>query len=146
MGRFDRNEVIAALAFMAFGLFWVVVGMGYSWGSSVRIGAAVFPVALGVIMIALCGVILGQSRQAEARRIGLKVRPAILILGGILVWALSVDHIGFLPATAILVALCSLAERESTWRSILGLTVFLCAFGTLVFITALRIPLSVLGG
>jgi hypothetical protein len=34
MGRFDRNEVIAALAMMAFGAVWLYIGLGYSWGST----------------------------------------------------------------------------------------------------------------
>lgn len=145
MGRFDRNEVIAALAMLGFGLLWLVIGLGYSWGSSVRIGAAVFPVALSVILIALCAWLVVMARDAEPRAFGLRLRPVALILGGITVWALTVDVIGFLPATAIMVAMCAMAERESTWRSALGLTVFLCAFGVLVFIEGLHIPLALLG-
>lgn len=145
MRRFDRNEVVAALAMLAFGALWLVIGLNYSWGNSVRIGAAVFPVALSVILIGLCLCLVVLARDAEARPFNLKPKPVVLILGGISVWALTVDVLGFLPATAALVAMCALAERESTWRSALALTVCLCAFGYLVFIEGLRIPLSLLG-
>ncbi len=145
MGRFDRNEVIAALAMMAYGAVWLVIGLGYSWGSTVRIGAGVFPVALSVILIVLCAALVLMARNAEHQPFGLRVRPVALILGGILVWAMSVDTVGFLPATAILVTMCALAERGSTWRTVLGLTVFLCLFGYIVFIEALNIPLAVIG-
>ncbi len=145
MRRFDRNEVIAALSMMAFGAFWLVIGLNYSMGTGVRIGAGVFPVALSVILIALCGTLVMQARGAEHRPFGLRLRPVALILGGILAWALLVDVIGFLPATAILVAMCAMAETESTILSAAGLTLFLCAFGYLVFIEGLNIPLSVLG-
>lgn len=145
MKRFDRNEVIAALSMMVFGILWLVIGQGYAMGNSVRIGAGVFPVALSVILIALCGVLVLQARGAEHRPFGLHVRPMAFVLGGILFWALTVDVIGFLPATIVLVACCALAERASTWLSTLALTVGLCAFGYVVFIEGLNIPLSVIG-
>lgn len=110
-----------------------------------RIGAGVFPVALSVILIVLCTGLVLMARGAEHHPFGLKIRPVALILGGILIWALSVDTIGFLPATALLVAMCVLAERSSTWRTALGLTVFLCLFGYVVFIEALNIPLAIIG-
>lgn len=146
MKRFDRNEVIAALAMMAFGMIWLLIGQGYAMGNSVRIGAGVFPVALSIILIALCGVLVLQARGAEHRPFGFQLRPMALVLGGILFWALTVDVIGFLPATIVLVASCALAERASTWRSTLLLTAGLCAFGYGVFIEGLNIPLSVIGG
>ncbi|MEP1515432.1 MAG: tripartite tricarboxylate transporter TctB family protein, partial [Nitratireductor sp.] len=87
-----------------------------------------------------------QSRRAEKTAVELRLRPFVMILGGILAWALLVDRIGFLPATAILVLSCALVERETTWRSALMLTAGLCAFGWLIFIVGLKIPMSVLGG
>lgn len=146
MRRFDRNEVLAALAMMAFGVVWLVIGLGYSWGNPVRIGAGVFPVALSIILILLCAMLVVMARGVEPVPFGLRLRPVALVLGGILIWAQSIDVIGFLPATAILATMCALAERTSTWRSILGLTVFLCAFGYIVFIVGLNIPVSVIGG
>ena len=145
MRRFDRNEVIAALAMMAFALFWFAIGLRYSLGTGVRIGAGVFPVALSVILMVLCATLVVQARGAEYRSFALRLRPVALILGGVLAWALLVDVTGFLPATAILVAMCAMAETESTLLSAAGLTVFLCAFGYAVFIEGLNIPLSVLG-
>lgn len=143
MGRFDRNEVIAALAMMAFGLLWLAIGLKYSWGSSVRIGAGVFPVALSVILIVLCAALVVMARSAAHWPFDFRTRPAVLILGGILIWTLLVDVIGFVPSTATLVAMCALAERDSTWRTVVGLIAFLCAFGYVVFIVALKIPLAV---
>lgn len=145
MGQFDRNEVIAALLMMGFGGLWLVIGLGYSWGSTVRIGAGVFPVALSVILIVLSAVLVVMARGVEHHPFGFRLRPVALILGGILIWALSVDTIGFLPATGILVTMCALAERGTTWRSVLGLTVVLCLFGYVVFIEALNIPIAVIG-
>ena len=69
----------------------------------------------------------------------------VLILGSILFWALLVEVIGFLPATAVLVGICAVAEKESSLLSVAGLTAALGIFGYLVFIEGLNIPLSVLG-
>ncbi len=145
MKRFDRNEIIAALSMMAFGFIWLAIGQGYAMGNSVRIGAGVFAVALSLIFIALCGVLVLQARGAEHRPFGFQARPMALVLGGILFWALTVDVIGFLPATIVLMVSCARAERASTWRSTLVLTVGVCTFGYVVFIEGLNIPLSVIG-
>lgn len=144
--RFKRNEVFAALAMMGFGLLWLWIGLGYSWGNSVRIGAGVFPVALSIILIGLCLGLVIMARGVERRPLGIRFRPVALILGGILFWALTVDVLGFVPASAIMLAMCAFAERESTWFSTVALVIFLCVFGYAVFIVALKIPLSVLGG
>ncbi|WP_417599598.1 tripartite tricarboxylate transporter TctB family protein [Pararhodobacter oceanensis] len=146
MQKFDRNEVLAAIAMMAFGGIWLYIGLDYAWGNAVRIGAGVFPVALSLILIALCVLLIAKARSARPLVFSLHVRSLVLILGGILLWALSVDVIGFLPATAVLLAMCGLADPASTWRSIIGMTVFLCAFGYLVFIEALNVPMAIIGG
>ena len=70
----------------------------------------------------------------------------VLIMGGILAWALLVDRVGFIPATVILVLACASVEIGSTWRSSLLLAGGLCATGYAIFIRGLGIPLSPFGG
>ena len=145
MRRFDGRELSAAAAVMAFGAFWLAIGLGYPMGTIVRMGAGFFPVALSVILIGLGAVLAWQSRREDSEPLDFRWRPFLFILGGVLAWALLVDEVGFLPATMVLVALCAMAERSSTWRSAAVLAVGLCAFGYLVFIRGLKIPLSVIG-
>ncbi|WP_197435195.1 tripartite tricarboxylate transporter TctB family protein [Nitratireductor arenosus] len=146
MSDFNRNELQAALVLIGLGIGCLIIALGYPMGTVVRMGAGFFPVALSVLLIGLGAVLAWQSRTAEKTEVVLRLRPFVMILGGILAWALMVDRIGFLPATAILVVLCAMVERETTWRSALLLTAGLCVFGWLVFIVGLKIPLSMLGG
>ncbi|MEP0278100.1 MAG: tripartite tricarboxylate transporter TctB family protein [Nitratireductor sp.] len=146
MSDFNRNELLAALVVVGLGAGYLIIAIGYPMGTVVRMGAGFFPVALGVLLTGLGAVLAWQSRRAEKAAVELRLRPFVMILGGILAWALLVDRIGFLPATAILVLSCALVERETTWRSALMLTAGLCAFGWLIFIVGLKIPMSVLGG
>ncbi len=146
MSDFNRNELLAALVVVGLGAGYLIIAIGYPMGTVVRMGAGFFPVALGVLLIGLGAVLAWQSRRAEKTAVELRLRPFVMILGGILAWALLIDRIGFLPATAILVLSCALVERETTWRSALLLTAGLCAFGWLIFIVGLKIPMSVLGG
>ncbi|PSM18423.1 MULTISPECIES: tripartite tricarboxylate transporter TctB family protein [Nitratireductor] len=146
MSDFNRNELLAALVVVGLGAGYLIIAIGYPMGTVVRMGAGFFPVALGVLLIGLGAVLAWQSRRAEKTAVELRLRPFVMILGGILAWALLIDRIGFLPATAILVLSCALVERETTWRSALLLTAGLCAFGWLIFIVGLKIPMSALGG
>ena len=77
--------------------------------------------------------------------IRIALKPFAMILLGILLWALTVDRLGFFAASAILVVCCAVVEKGNTWRSVLALVVFMCVAGYLVFIEGLGIPLSAFG-
>lgn len=142
MGRFETRELLAALAVVAVGVLALAVACQYPMGTVVRMGPGFVPLALSLLLIALGAVLALQSRGAAPVELGLRWRPAVLILGGVLAWALLVDRLGFLPATAVLASCCALAERAGSWRSALALSVGLGLFGYLIFIRGLKVPFA----
>lgn len=142
---FAWSELIAALVVCAFGAAAVWVARDYSFGTITRMGAGFVPSVLGLLIAAMGAVLALQSRSAEPVEIELHPRPFVLMLGGILAWALLVERIGFVVATFVLVACCALAEPRSTIRSTLLLATALTAGGYLIFVIGLKIPLPAFG-
>ena len=138
-------EIIAAGVVTALGLGAVWVASDYPMGTLTRMGPGYVPIALGVILAVLGVTIAAGNRSAERVRLDASLRPFVFILGGILLWALIVDRLGFIAATAVLVVCCASVERGTTPISILALVAGLCAAGYLIFIEGLGIPLSTFG-
>ncbi len=145
MPKFDRNELISALAVLAVGAGGLWIASGYSMGTVVRMGAGFVPAALCIILILLGLALVVQSEGAAPVNLEIRWRPFVLILDGILAWALLVDRVGFVPATVVMVLCCAMAERDTNWKSALALSLGLCLFGYVVFIWGLKIPIAVLG-
>ncbi|WP_349359160.1 tripartite tricarboxylate transporter TctB family protein [Stappia sp.] len=142
----NRAELIAALAFVATGVGALVIALDYPLGSITRMGPGFAPVGLSLLLIATAGVVALQARRAPESNVHFALRPFALIMGGILVWAVLVDRVGFVPATVLLVLACAYVEIGTTWRSSLLLAGGLCAAGYTIFIWGLGIPMSAFGG
>ncbi|MCA8906716.1 MAG: tripartite tricarboxylate transporter TctB family protein [Rhodospirillaceae bacterium] len=143
--RTSLAETVAAGVVVAFGLATIWLSSDFPMGTVTRMGAGYVPMALGIIITALGIAIALFDRSDERPRIVIALKPFAMILLGILLWALTVDRLGFFAASAILVVCCAVVEKGNTWRSVLALVVFMCVAGYLVFIEGLGIPLSAFG-
>lgn len=105
----------------------------YTIGQLSRIGSAVFPAAIGVIL-AILGLLLAVTNLVEeAEEEQFPLRPTVAILGSILVFALVVDRSGLVPAVILLVAGAILADNQHSWRSGIMLTATTAAMTGLIF-------------
>lgn len=143
--RLNGPEILAAAVVTALGLGAVWVASSYPMGTIIRMGPGYVPTALGLILAGLGVAIAASSRSVERTRLDASLRPFVFILGGILLWALVVDRLGFVAATFVLVPCCASVEKGATLRSVLILAACLCAAGYLIFIAGLGIPLSPFG-
>jgi len=135
-----KNRLCAAVL-VAVGLAITVEALGFRLGSVARMGPGMFPAILGVLL-ALCGAAMWFVRDgAPAVPVRATLRPVLHVLGAMLAFALSVEPLGLLPATAALVAIAGLADPEHTWRSLTGLFVVATAAVLVVFVQLIGIPL-----
>lgn len=145
----NKPDLAAALVLILLGGFSVWVAQDYPMGTLRRMGPGFVPVSLSVLLMGLgsflaFGALRGKQGGGEGG-IDLRLRPTLLVLGSMLAWALLVRRIGFLPATFMLVCLCSMAERGTRPLPTVLLAAGVCAFGWVVFIYGLKVPLPVLG-
>ncbi len=131
---------IGAVAMFLFGVFWAWVGSGYSMTSrDGGPGAGVLPTALGVIIAALA---LASFFRPEVDRIKLPQFGRILIiLGALAGYALLLEPLGYVVATALLLGVLLMAQLTLgvltvLWRKPADLASAHVAVGALVLVTA----------
>jgi magnesium-transporting ATPase (P-type) len=142
-----HSDLLAAVIFLAFGLFAVTVGWGYGFGSFSALGSGAMPVLVGAGLCAMGLVQLAQT--AAARRAGQSFlsafplterRPLLVILTAILAFGLLIDRVGLLPALAALVCISWFAESGGRKREMLAVLIVVAALIVAIFYFGLGIP------
>jgi hypothetical protein len=140
----NAKDFWAGLMFLAFGAGFVVAARGYPMGSAVRMGPAYFPTVLGIVLALLGAAILLKSFAAERAAVPrFALRPLLLVLLAIVLFALLLKPLGLVLSTLVLVLVGAYAGHEFRWREALILGAVLAAFAVLVFNYALQLPFNI---
>jgi hypothetical protein len=135
-----RKDVLAGLAALGMGLLVIWTSLDYRLGTPARMGPGMFPMVLGVLL-ALCG--LGAAlmglRTVE-RAPALRLRAMLAVTGALVAFALTVERLGFIPATILLIFVAGMAERPVQWRALALLALILAPAAYALFVLFLGIP------
>jgi hypothetical protein len=137
------KDLLSGLFFLAVGLFLVGVGRNYPLGTLLRMGPGYFPILVGALMalIGLALVVQSFLRPGEkASRPALK--PLAQVTVSLFVFAVTLDRLGLVLATVILIVLSRLASPLGSWRGTAVLSVVMVATAVLIFHTVLDLPLK----
>jgi hypothetical protein len=129
----------------AMAIFWLLLGMTISiWSATFPFGRlkapgpALLPLACGVILIFLAGILFLQPRKSHAsespRRLfpgGAAGRRVALVLGGILSAAILLEPLGFSLTVLFLILFLMRAIQPQKW-SFAAFYAFVCAGGALI--------------
>ena len=85
-----------------------------------------------------------EGRELDTEFPRFRVQAFIGVVGGMLAWAYLIEPFGLLPATVALVALSGLAENRYQAVSVIITAAVLSIGGTLIFITGLHLPVSII--
>ncbi len=144
MPRSAKN-VLAGLTFIGFGLAFAAGATAYDIGDPVRMGPGFFPLVIGVLL-AILGVVIAATRSADEEPITAPPwRAAGLILGGIVVFGLTVRGLGLLPAIFLTALLTGLASRQTSPIGALLLAAALTVISVAIFVVALSLRLPLVG-
>lgn len=148
MNGFHAIGTRAELAFAAFlfalGAIAAWNGWAYGIGQWNDIGPGAFPFGLGVVLMALAAL---AAREAGASGpIERRLAPAMMLLPGIILWALLIEPVGLIGATLVLCLCYSLAEERLNILQAALLALALCAVGYVVFILGFHLNIKLLGG
>lgn len=139
-------ELAGAAGVGLLGVFLIVVGRTYDFGSLSRMGPGFFPVALGALLILFALALLVEVWRAPPQTAGgVRLRPLLCVGLGICAFAAVVEDYGLVPATVLLVLLSSLSERRIRPVALVSLCLVLSVAGVVVFIRLLGIPLTAFG-
>ncbi len=141
------RDVLAGLAFIAFGAAFGVTAATYEVGSALRMGPGYFPLVLGGLLFLFGGLIIAKGLvAAEHEPIGeIPWRAIVLLLGAVLVFGLTVRGLGLVPAIFITALMSAFASRRTTVIAALLIAGGLTVLCVLIFVVALRLRLPLFG-
>ncbi len=137
------KDFYAGLLFIGIGTLGAVMALNYPLGSATRMGPGYLPTILSCGTALLGLVVLLSSFAIDgppATRIGW--RPLILITGAIVVFALTVNRIGFVGAVVLTAIIGGFAAREMGKLELALLAIGLATFSALVFVYGLGQPVA----
>ncbi|HWP27851.1 MAG TPA: tripartite tricarboxylate transporter TctB family protein [Xanthobacteraceae bacterium] len=142
-----RRDVRAGLMFMTVGVFGLWASRHYPIGTAVDMGTGYMPRLLCWILVILGAVIAGQGMLANgAMSEGAEVsrgRPFVFAPLSILVFAFTVERLGVVIATILLVAVGALAGRGLRTIEVAVTAGVLILFTVAVFIWGLGLTIRI---
>ncbi len=139
------RDFCAGVIFLLFGLCAVLMGRGYPVGTARNMGAGYFPVVLGALLVLLGTVISIKSLMIAGEKLeNIGLRPMLLVLLAIGVFAGSVDSLGIVAATTLMTVIGAAASPESRWREVVVLTLVLLGLSVGAFTYGLGLPFKLL--
>ena len=131
------------------GLFFVAVAAGfiglshqYGMGNMHRMGPALFPTLVAVLLAALGSVIAGRAFAIDGPPVPrFHARPILISLAAIALFGVALVHLGLIAAVAALVLVAALASNESRTLETMALAAALIGFSVAVFVWLLGLPI-----
>ena len=136
------------------GLFFIAVAAGfiglshqYGMGNMHRMGPALFPTLVSLLLATLGLVIAGRAFAINGPPVPrFHARPILISLAAIALFGVALAHLGLLAAVATLVLVAAVASNESRPLETAGLVVVLIAFSVAVFVWLLGLPIPLWPG
>lgn len=144
--RYNR-DFFAGLLYILIGAIAMFIARDYPFGSALRMGPGYFPTVLGGIMVAFGAAVLFMGiRNNEKIKGHWSIRALIVLPVATAVFGVVMEHVGFIPALAVLVPISAAAGREFKWLEVLLLTVALIILSLAIFIWGLGLPYPLIKG
>ena len=135
------KDFFAGLLYIAFGALAVAFGSGYPLGSTARMGPGYFPVLVGSLLLLIGIVVAARGLRASSERVGhLAIKPLVLVLGGVLLFAGLIEKAGLAIAILAVVVVGYLANTDRRPVELVVLALVLTAASVLIFHYGLKLP------
>jgi hypothetical protein len=148
-GVLIRTNVLAGLMFMAVAIFALWISRNYPIGTAVRMGTGYVPRLLSWVMLGLGLLILVQdvwSRTHEqivdAEAVSF-VRPMLFVTASIVAFGLTIERLGLVIATMLLIGIGSLAGPGKRPLETLIAAAVMAAASVAIFILALGLTIPI---
>lgn len=147
MSRPSLVTALSAALVALIGVFFVLGVRNLEFGTARMMGPGYFPVTLGAILLCLAVAILitGSLRREEITE-RFAIRPFIAVLASVLVFTLTVEPAGLVPAVAIATLVASTASPMAKLRTAIATSVVTAGLCWLIFIVGLGVPVRPFGG
>jgi hypothetical protein len=134
----------SGLIFVAIAIGFIGLAQGYHLGDMHRMGPALFPIIIGILLAGLGLIIAGRAFVIDGPPVPrFFARPILVSLLAMVLFGIALQWFGLIAAIAALVFVGSLASPESRILPTAALAAALIVFsvGVFVFLLGLPIPL-----
>ena len=141
----NAKDFWAGLMFIVFGLAFMLVSKNYAMGSAVRMGPAYFPTVLGAMQLLLGIVIFVRAFLSKVENGAvnkLHLRPLLIILGAVVLFAVLLKPAGLVIAIFALIMVSAFGGNDFRFKEMLFLTVVLVIGSVAVFYYGLGLPFN----
>lgn len=129
------------MLFLLFGIVAVLYARDYPMGSALRMGPGYFPMVLGALLVLLGAIVCVRGIALRGERIeALRLRPLLLILGAVGLFAAGIESGGIIVITIAVTIAAAAASEESRPVEVGVLLAVLLALSVGVFTYALGLP------
>ena len=141
-----RKDVLAGLMFIGVAAFGLWASRNYPIGTAVRMGTGYVPRLLCWILLGLGVIVFIQGLRASA--VTLEPSPpiwrsVILIPASLAVFAYAIGPLGVVAAIVLLVAVGSIAGKDSRLVEVVATAMLLIVLTLLVFVWGIGLPIPV---
>ena len=134
----------SGVVFIALALGFIVLAQQYRFGTMHRMGPALFPTLVGVLLAGLGAIIAARAFVLDGLPVPrFHARPLIVSLVAIVLFGLALQYLGLAAAVVVLVLAGAYAGRDVRPIETLALAAFLAVFSIAVFVWLLGLPLPV---
>ncbi len=137
MAKLNKIDVLAGLFVILIGVLSVIESLSFSMGNARNMGPGYFPYYIGLAMLIIgVGIVLeGLRPPREEMQFGQlpSLRGLLLILAGVIAFALMIQRFGMFPATAVAVFLGSLADESTPLLQKILLAIAVPVVSVLIF-------------
>jgi hypothetical protein len=138
------KDFFAGLLFIVFGGLAVAIGRGYPIGSAARMGPGYFPILVGSLLLLIGAIVAARGLTPKSERVGpLAIKPLILVLGAVLVFAASIEKLGLALAILGVVVIGYLANTDRRPIELAVLALVLTTASVLIFCYGLKLPFRI---
>jgi putative tricarboxylic transport membrane protein len=138
------KDFCAGLLFVVVGVVTVVIARGYPIGSTSRMGPGYFPVLIGSLLILTGIVVVVRGLSVAGEPIGrLAGKGLLLVLGAVLLFAVSIEKLGLAPAVLLVVIVSYLSNPRFKVLELAILAAVLALASVGIFVYGLKLPFKV---
>jgi hypothetical protein len=141
------KDLLAGLAFVAFGLAFAIGAAGYEVGTARAMGPGYFPLVLGGLLVAFGLLIIVKGFIAgEGAAVGsVPWRALLVIVAAILFFGATIRGLGVVPSVFLTALLAGFSGRRPGVVAPVVIATGLTVASVVIFVYALQLPLPLFG-
>lgn len=144
--RINIRDTVGGLVIVLVSAAFLSLAFDYQIGTARRMGPGYFPLLVSAVGILIGLGIIVAGLRIEAPMPQIAWRPVLFVAAALIAFGLTVQALGLLPATALLVGLSALGNGENRPRAVAGLVVAAMVLAWAIFILGLAVPVPSFAG